>query len=147
MPEYDELSVDKFIFRFDKSCFYSEEGVWARAEGDYVRMGLSDYAQQRSGDVAFIELKPAGARLAFGDEAAVIETIKVNIILGSPTSGEVAAVNSVLDASPEIINQDPFGEGWMLLIKPDAWALDQARLLDSQAYFEWVKKQVEEETR
>jgi glycine cleavage system H protein len=147
MPDYFELSVDKFIFRFDTGCFYTQDGVWARAEGDLVRIGLSDYAQQRSGDVAFIELKSIGANLAFGEEAAVIETIKVNIALGSPANGEVIAVNPALDTTPEIINQDPFGEGWLLLIKPADWATDRARLLDSRAYFDLVKKQVEEETR
>ncbi len=147
MPDNYVLSVDKFTFRIEAGCFYNEEGVWARAEGEHVRLGLSDYTQQRSGDVAFIELKPVSTHLAFGDEAAVIETIKVNIILGSPVSGEVVAVNTVLEMSPEIINQDPYGEGWMLIVKPVDWATDQARLLDSKAYFERVKKQVEEERR
>ena len=147
MPDYYELSVDKFTFRIESGCFYNEEGMWARPEGEYVHMGLSDYTQQRSGDVAFIELKPVGTHLAFGDEAAVIETIKVNIILGSPVSGEVVAVNSALEVSPEIVNQDPYGEGWMLVMKPVDWASDRPRLLDGRAYFERVKKQVEEETR
>ena len=87
MPDFLELAIDKFIFRVATDRFYSPEGVWAKPEGSSIRIGLSDFLQQRSGDVAFAEVKPTGTELAFGDEVAVIETIKVNISLGSPVSG------------------------------------------------------------
>ena len=72
MTEYLETTVDKFIFKVATDCFYNDEGVWAKAQGDRVRIGLSDFLQQRSGDVAFAEVKPEGTQLEFGDEVAVI---------------------------------------------------------------------------
>ena len=75
MTEFLETTVDKFIFKVATDRFYNKEGVWAKAEGDLVRIGLSDFVQQRSGDVAFAEVKPEGTELSFGDEVADIETI------------------------------------------------------------------------
>jgi glycine cleavage system H protein len=89
MPEYLETLVDKFTFKVATDRFYNPEGVWAKPEGTRIRIGLSDFLQQRSGDVAFAEIKPQGTMVAFSDEVAVIETIKVNISLTSPVSGKV----------------------------------------------------------
>ena len=72
MPEFLETSVDKFTFRIASDRLYSEEGVWAKEEGNLMLIGLSDFVQQRSGDVAFAEVKPAGTKVAFEDEIAVI---------------------------------------------------------------------------
>src|SRR5512139_2773811 len=108
MPDFLELTIDKFTFQVATDRYYSPEGVWAKPEGNYVRIGLSDFLQQRSGDIAFAEIMPVGTELTFGDEVAVIETIKVNISLGSPVSGKVIEVNPDLEESPEVINQDPF---------------------------------------
>lgn len=147
MPEFLETVVDKFIFRVAADRLYNGEGVWAQAEGNIVRIGLSDFLQQRSGDVAFAEVKPAGTRLAHDDDVAVIETIKVDISLGSPINGIVGEVNPALENTPEVINQDPYGDGWLALVEAADWEADRARLLDPQAYFEKIKKQAEEETR
>ena len=145
MIEFLETSVDKFIFRVATDRFYTSEGVWAKEENGHVRIGLSDFIQQRSGDVAFAEIKPAGTKLAFSEEVAVIETIKVNISLGSPTAGRVAEVNPTMDDKPEGINQDPYGAGWMAMIEADDWEADRARLLDPLAYFTSMKAQAEAE--
>jgi glycine cleavage system H protein len=147
MMEYLETSVDKFILKVATDYFYNGEGVWAKAEGDRIRIGLSDFLQQRSGDVAFAEIKPAGTELAFGDEVAVIETIKVNISLGSPVSGKIVEVNPDMEAAPEWINQDPYEKGWMALIEANDWPADQRRLLDAQAYFVQMKKEAEQEIK
>ena len=119
MTEYLETTVDKFIFKVATDRFYNGEGVWAKAEGGLVRIGLSDFLQQRSGDVAFAEVKPAGTQLAVGDEVAVIETIKVNISLASPVSGKIVEVNPAMETAPEAINQDPYGAGWLAVIEAD----------------------------
>lgn len=147
MPEFLETRVDKFTFKVALDRFYNAEGVWAKPEGDRIRIGLSDFLQQRSGDVAFAEVKPVGTRLAFGEEIAVIETIKVNISLDSPVSGEIAEVNPAMESAPETINQDPYGEGWLAQIKAHDWEADHSRLMDAQAYFERMKGQAEEERR
>ena len=103
--------------------------------------------QQRSGDVAFAEIKPVGTSLAFGDELAVIETIKVNIAFTSPVTGKIVEVNPAMAEAPEAINQDPFGEGWLAVIEPADWAADKARLLDPKAYFARMQAEAEAEAK
>ncbi len=120
--------------------------MWAKEEQGLIRVGLSDFLQQHSGDVAFIEVKPAGTLLVVGDEAAAIETIKVNIALASPAAGTVVRTNPQLAAAPEVINQDPFGAGWLCEIRPANWQVDRARLLSPESYFEKMKRQAEEES-
>ncbi len=147
MPEYLETRVDKFAFRVAADRSYSTEGVWAKVEGDLVRIGVSDFVQQRSGDVAFAEVKPIGTKLAREDEVAAIETIKVNISLGSPLSGEVVEVNPGMTSAPESINLDPFGAGWLAILKPANWEADQAHLLNAEAYLAKMRAEAEQEVK
>jgi glycine cleavage system H protein len=147
MPEYLETTVDKFIFKVATDRYYSDEGIWALAEGNRIRIGMTDFLQQRSGDIAFAEVKPEGTALAAGDEVAIIETIKVNVSLTSPVSGTVVEVNPAMELSPEAINQDPYGEGWLVVIEASDWPKDRDNLLDPQAYFELMKGQAEEEAK
>lgn len=145
MPDYLEAAVDKFIFRVATDRLYSPEGVWALAEGDRIRVGMTDFLQQRSGDVAFAEVRSAGRAVALGDEVALIETIKANVEVASPVSGAVAEVNPALALTPEVINQDPYGQGWLAVIDASDWPKDRDALLDPQAYFELMKRQADEE--
>ena len=147
MATFLETQVDKFTFYVDQTCFYNSEGVWARIEGSKARLGLSDFLQQRSGDIAFVEVKPAGTILSRGTEFSSIETIKVTIALSSPVSGKVLLVNPVLETTPEVINQDPFGEGWICEVEVSEWEQDQPRLLTASAYFEKMKREAEEEVK
>jgi len=145
MTEYLETTVDKFIFRVAKDCYYNSEGVWAKMEGNQVKIGLSDFVQQRSGDVAFAEIQPEGTQVNFEDEVAVIETIKVDIGFSSPVSGRILKVNPAMEDAPEIINEDPYGEGWLAAIEPDDWESDRQRLFDPDQYFSRMKVEAEEE--
>lgn len=147
MPEFLEVTVDKFTFRVAADRHYTSEGLWAQAEGNRVRVGLSDFLQQRSGDVAFAEVKPVNTPVAAGDELAVIETIKVNVVLASPVSGKVLEINPAMTEAPEVINQDPYGAGWMAVVEAADWDADRARLLDPPAYFRLMKGQAEAEAR
>jgi glycine cleavage system H protein len=147
MSDFLELTIDKFTFRVASDRYYSAEGVWAKQEGSYVRIGLSDFLQQRSGDIAFAEIKPVGTELAFGDEVAVIETIKVNISLGSPVSGKVTEVNPDMEVTPEMINQDPYGKGWMAILEAGDWEMDRSQLMNAQAYFAKIKDEGEDEVK
>lgn len=147
MPEFLEVTVDKFTFKVATDRFYTREGVWALPEADRVRVGLSDFLQQRSGDIAFAEIKSIGTTLTAGDEVASIETIKVNVALSSPVSGQVVEVNPEMDTAPEAINQDPYGAGWLAVIAATDWDIDRSRLLDAAAYFEMVKREAEEEMK
>jgi glycine cleavage system H protein len=145
MPDYLEATIDKFTFKVAKDRYYTGEGVWARPEGTRVRIGLSDFLQQRSGDVAFAEVKPTGTSVEVGDEIAVIETIKVNVSLASPVGGVVARANPAMSKAPEAVNQDPYGAGWLADIEATDWQADRLRLLDAEGYFRQMKGQAEEE--
>jgi glycine cleavage system H protein len=146
MSNYLETTVDKFTFKVAADRFYTSEGVWAKEEGGRVRIGLTDFVQQRSGDVAFADIKAAGTILAAGDEVANIETIKVTITYMSPVNGKIVEINPVMSDAPEAINQDPYGTGWLAVLDVVDWGAERARLLDPQAYFNLMKSQAEEET-
>ena len=148
MPEEMlELTVDKFTFRVPRGLYYTDAGVWLRLEGHTARLGLSDFTQQRSGDVAFAEVNPVGTALKPGDEFAAIETIKVDIVLPSPVSGAIVEVNPALEDAPEQINQDPYGQGWLARVELAAWEADKTQLLDADAYYALIKGQAEEEVK
>ncbi len=148
MPEEIlELTVDKFIFRVPKGLYYSDAGVWVKLEGEVARLGLSDFAQQRSGDVAFAEVRPPGVLLTPGDVFAAVETIKVDIDLPSPVGGEIIEVNPDLEDAPERINEDPYGVGWLARVELAVWEADKMQLMDADAYFALIKRQAEEEAR
>jgi glycine cleavage system H protein len=143
-----ELSVDKFIFRFPRELFYSEAGIWIRREnGNLLRLGVSDFTQQRSGDIAFANLTEAGTELEVDDKIATIETVKVNVSLPSPLKGKVVETNSGLQDSPEWINQDPYGKGWMVLIEPADVNWPFPGILTAEAYRELAREQAEAELR
>jgi glycine cleavage system H protein len=101
--------------------------------------------QQRSGDVAFAEVVEVGTAVAAGDELATIETIKVDIELPAPFSGVVVEVNETLEMEAEIINQDPYGDGWLAVIEASDWPADGVKLLSPEAYFELMKREALEE--
>jgi glycine cleavage system H protein len=149
MPEYLEATVDKFIFRVVSDRLYSSDGVWAfwvESQGNgQVRVGLTDYLQQLNGDVAFAHIKPVGTKLTAGDEIAEIETIKATVSLIAPIGGTVVEVNPDLELSPELINQEPYGKGWLAVIEVANWEADRAKLLDPQAYLSAMQSQAEEE--
>jgi glycine cleavage system H protein len=140
-----ELTVDKFTFRVLEGLYYSDAGVWVRQEGSVARLGLTDFSQQRSGDMAFAEVKPVGTLLKPGDEFSSVETIKVNVSLPSPVTGTIIEVNAELQDAPELINQDPYGKGWLAVVELTDWEGDRARLLNADAYYALIKRQVEEE--
>lgn len=147
MPEFLETTVDKFTFKVAADRFYTREGVWALVESNRVRIGLSDFLQQRSGDIAFAEVKPVGTALSIGAEVASIETIKVNVVLSAPVTGTVIEVNPAMETAPEAINQDPYNAGWLAVIAASDWETDRTQLLDPPAYFAVMQAEAEEEAK
>ncbi len=144
MTNYLEYQIDKFIFRIADDRFYTDYGLWVKPGTTTARIGISDYMQQRSGDVAFVEVKPEGTVLAVGDELAVIETIKVNISIVSPAAGKVIEVNPLMETSPEVINQDPYGTGWLAEIELGDRVNSLERLLDPPTYLSKIRKDAEQ---
>jgi len=113
---------------------YTEEHEWIATTGpNTVRIGVTDYAQEQLGDVVFVELPAAGLTVATGDPVGEVESTKSVSEIFAPLSGEVTAVNNALDDAPELINSDPYGDGWIIeLTIEDPAALDA--LLDAAAY-------------
>ncbi|MBI4758059.1 MAG: glycine cleavage system protein H, partial [Chloroflexi bacterium] len=110
-----------------------------------VRVGGSDFLQKKNGDVAFVEPRATGTRVAQGEEFGQIETIKALVSLVSPVTGEIIEVNDELEARPELVNEDPYGEGWIVRIKAEDFARDRERLLEPGGYFVLMQEKIKEE--
>ena len=112
---------------------YTKEHEWATADGDRVRVGITAYAQEQLGDVVFVELPTVGATVTQHTGFGVVESVKAVSDLFAPLSGTVVEVNGELVKAPEVVNQDPYGRGWMILIAPAdaAWG---AHLLTAEQY-------------
>jgi glycine cleavage system H protein len=117
---------------------YAENHEWARVEGDLIRVGITDYAQDALGDIVYVELPEAGRELAAGESFGEIESTKSVSDVYAPVAGTVAEVNQALDDNPEIINSDPYGDGWMLLLAPAEGASLDA-LMDAAAYAAFIE--------
>ncbi|MCK9538809.1 glycine cleavage system protein GcvH [Dokdonella sp.] len=114
---------------------------WARVEDQgTVTVGISDHAQDLLGDIVYVELPSVGDHVQAGMACAVVESVKAASDLYAPVSGEVLAVNEALGDKPETINEDPFGDGWVLQIKPDNLAEELEELLDPDAYAESIEE-------
>ena len=117
---------------------YTKSHEWVRVEDGVATVGITDHAQDELGDVVFVELPEQGATLAAGDSFGAVESVKAVSDLYAPLGGEVVEVNSSLEDSPEKINEDPYGEGWILKLQVS----DQAELLSAAEY----EKLLEEES-
>lgn len=119
--------------QYPEDLKYAENHEWARVEGDRVRMGISDYAQDALGDVVYVEVPEVGATVSQGDAFAEVESTKSVSDVYAPVSGTVVEVNTALDETPELVNTDPYGEGWFAVIEAtDLAELDS--LQDATAY-------------
>jgi glycine cleavage system H protein len=147
MPKFLEIAADKFTFRVATDRLYSREGVWILPQPDStrVRVGLADYLQQHNGDVAFADVKPAGTKLATGNQFAEVETIKAMVELHAPISGTIVEVNAALSSSPDAINQAPYEAGWLAVMEPSAWDSERSTLLGPAAYFAVMQAQVQKD--
>jgi glycine cleavage system H protein len=118
---------------------YSEDHEWARADKDRVRIGISDYAQDQLGDIVFVELPREGDTFERGAQFGTVESVKTVAELYTPLAGEILAVNKTLEETPELVNQDPYGSGWMIEMKPgDPHEVD--RLMSREAYLRMLKE-------
>ena len=121
---------------------YTREDEWVRIEGERVVLGITDYAQQQLGDVVFVELPAVGATLERGEPFGVVESVKAVADLFGPVSGRVVEVNATLADEPELVNQDCYGDGWMLVLEPDDPA-EIEDLLAASDYRQHVKDRAE----
>lgn len=125
-------------YEFPDTLRYSKEDEWARPEKGSIVIGVTDYAQQQLGDIVFVELPEVGAQINAGDPFGVIESVKTVSDLFAPLSGEVVAVNTDLAEAPESVNEDCYGDGWMITLAPSSTS-DFEELLSSEGYAQHVK--------
>jgi len=135
MKSIDELNLPE-------DCRYTQDHEWARAEGDKVKVGVSDYAQDQLDDIVFVELPQVGDTFDKGEEFGTVESVKAVSELYMPIGGEVSAINSTLEDSPQLVNESPYSKGWMIDVKPtDPTEMDA--LLTKEAYLEMLGKEAE----
>ena len=118
---------------FPNDVKYTKEHEWIRQEGDVAYVGITDYAQEQLGDIVFVDIQTVGETLAADEVFGTIEVVKTISDLFLPVAGEVLEQNEALEEQPELVNKDPYGEGWLIKIKPAADA-DFDSLLDAEAY-------------
>lgn len=118
---------------FPNNVRYTREHEWIRIEGDVAFVGITDYAQEQLGDIVFVDIPTVGETLEKEEVFGTIEVVKTISDLFLPVSGEVLEENEALAENPELVNKDPYGEGWIIKIKPNN-ANDVNDLLDAEAY-------------
>ena len=123
---------------FPDDLRYTNDHEWARQEGDVFKVGVTDYAQDQLGDIVFAELPEVGATFEKGAEFGTLESVKAVSELFMPLGGEVIAINKNLEESPELVNTNPYDEGWMINVKPTDDAELEA-LMTKEAYLEMLK--------
>ena len=131
MKEIDELNLPD-------DMRYTDDHEWAKQEGDVVRVGISDFAQDQLGDIVFVEVPGIGDTFDQGAEFGTVESVKAVAELYMPVGGEIVATNGALEDAPELLNSDPYSEGWIADIKPsDAGELEA--LKDKDTYLKMLK--------
>ena len=118
---------------FPENVKYTKEHEWIRLEGDVAYVGITDYAQEQLGDIVFVDIQAEGETLAADEVFGTIEVVKTISDLFLPVGGEILEQNEALADQPELVNKDPYGEGWLIKMKPYADA-DFDSLLDADAY-------------
>ncbi|MBE9545647.1 MAG: glycine cleavage system protein GcvH [Proteobacteria bacterium] len=123
---------------FPEDVRYSESHEWVKVAGDTAKLGITDYAQDQLGDIVFVELPDVGESFEKGAEYGTVESVKAVSELYMPVSGEIVAINDALEDAPELVNNTPFSDGWMIEIKlDDSSELDA--LMDKDAYLSTLK--------
>lgn len=116
---------------------YSRDHEWVKVEGNRARVGITDYAQSQLGDVVFVEVPEVDSSIAAGAGFSVVESVKAVSDIYAPVGGVIVEVNETLADAPEIINEDPYGEGWLVVIEMDD-QVDLSQLLNSDEYEELI---------
>jgi glycine cleavage system H protein len=131
MKEIDELILPDDLR-------YADDHEWARLDGEKVAVGISDYAQDQLGDIVFVELPEVGQHFGKGDEFGTIESVKAVVECYMPLGGEILAVNNALEDAPELLNEKPYGEGWIIELRPDS-VEELDALMSKEDYLEMLR--------
>ena len=126
-------------YNIPDDLLYTKEHEWAKEEGATVRVGITDYAAKTLNDVVYVTSPKANEKVEQFKSMGTVESIKAVSEIYSPLSGTVVKVNSQLDSHPELVNESPYGDGWLIEVKPTNYAMQKKSLLDAEAYAEHLK--------
>ena len=128
-------------YEVPEGLYYSKDFAWIKLEGDKVRMGVTDYAQKSLREIVYAELPAAGSEVKQGEPYGTVESVKAVSDLIAGVSGAVEEVNEEVKSKPETLNEEPFGKGWLLVVKPSNLEAELGNLMDFNAAVEWHKAQ------
>jgi len=126
-------------FEVPEGLYYSKEWFWVKIEDGKARMGLTDYAQKQLREIVFVELPSAGGTVKANEPFGSVESVKAVSDLVAPLSGTIEQANQEVTSKPELLNEDPFGKGWLLIIAPSNLNAELAALMDFNKSVEWHK--------
>jgi glycine cleavage system H protein len=122
-----------------EGLYYTKEFEWAKVEGDKIRIGITDHAQKQLREIVYAELPSAGTTLAQNTPYGTVESVKAVSDLVAPISGEILEVNQEVQSKPELLNEDPYGKAWLLVVKPSNLQDELVKLMDFNKSVEWHK--------
>jgi glycine cleavage system H protein len=122
-----------------EGLYYTKEFEWAKVEGDKVRVGITDYAQKQLREIVYAELPSVGTSITQNTPYGTVESVKAVSDLVAPISGEILEVNAEVQSKPELLNEDPYGKAWLLVLKPSNLQIELVKLMDFNKSAEWHK--------
>ncbi len=128
-------------YEVPEGLYYSKEFAWIKIEGDKVRMGITDYAQKQLREIVYAELPTAGSEVKQNEPYGTVESVKAVSDLVAAVSGTVEEVNAEAQSKPELLNEDPFNRGWLIVVKPANLQAELPSLMDFNQAVEWHKNQ------
>ena len=131
-------------FEVAKDLYYSKDWMWVKVEDGKVRIGITDYAQKQLREIVFAELPSMGDEIMKGEAFGTLESVKSVSDLVAPVSGKIEEINNKVSDSPEILNEDPYGEGWILLVPPTSLENELKTLMNFEKAVEWHKELAKE---
>ncbi len=126
-------------YEVPEGLYYTKEFEWLKIEGDKVRVGVTDYAQKQLREIVYAELPAAGGAIKQNDPYGTVESVKAVSDLVAPISGAIEQVNAEVQSKPELLNEDPYNKGWLLIVKPSNLQAELANLMDFNKSVEWHK--------
>jgi len=127
-------------YEVPEGLYYHKEYLWARVEKKKARIGVTDYAQKQLREIVYVELPSAGDTITQGEPFGTVESVKAVSDLIAPISGTIEEVNEELESKPELLNEDPYGKGWLLVITPKNLDAELKKIMDFKASVEWHKE-------
>ena len=130
-------------YEVPEGLYFSKDFEWVKIEGDIVRMGITDYAQKSLREIVYAELPSVGSEVKQGEPYGTLESVKAVSDLVAPVSGTIQEVNDEVQSKPETLNEDPFGKGWLIVVKAANLQAELANLMDFDKAVEWHKAQAQ----